>query len=113
MNATEARSSATLLVRIFTQVSLRRIGRSRKRMPSSEPRVLLADDSGGQLQELGADRQPGAARGVGVDLEAHLVAFAMEADHPTPFREAVHFADGQHARPIQDLQNLGQTGLFR
>src|SRR5207249_8898312 len=89
-NAADVSRRTSPLITTRIAVSLRLIGQSRSDI--STPR--WGDDLG-HPQQLGADRQVGGFRRLGVDLEADTTAVGQEANQSAPIGEAIVVAYGE------------------
>ena len=60
--------------------------------------IAVVSEDFGQLQESGAEANPGALCGIGVDRKSHAALFDEEADDATHADEFVAVADGEDRR---------------
>src|SRR5207245_5942197 len=93
-------------------VSLCRKGRLRSGIILVLPSALVMNHAR-HAQELGAELQPRALRGVDVDLEADLVRLHAEIDHPAQARESIRVSDGQDRHPAQQAQDPREIVVYR
>ena len=66
----------------------------------------------GELQELRAHLEMGALGGIGIDVEAHLVAVDPKVDHPAACGKVFSVADGEHAGVAERPKKLFGFGSF-
>src|SRR5438046_2761020 len=102
-NAADVSRRTSPLITTRIAVSLRLIGQSR-----SDISTPGWGDDLGHPQQLGADRQVGGFRRLGVDLEADTTAVGHEANHAAPLGEAVVVAHGENRPILETRGNLVQ-----
>src|SRR5207248_9302541 len=74
----------------------------------SDISTARSGDDLGHPRQLGADRQVGGLRRLGVDLEADTTAVGHEANHAAPLGEAVVVAHGENRPILESRGNLVQ-----
>src|ERR1700757_4805602 len=95
------------------RVSFRLMETFRKRGVPKRSGPMLLPDNPGKTQQLRAELQPGSLSAVDVDLEANFVVLGDEVDDSAGLDEPVHLPDGENARALEALHDLGQTLFFR
>src|SRR5436309_5819574 len=102
-NAADVSRSTSPLIKTRIAVSLRLIGQSRTDISTTH-----RGDDLGHSQQLGADREVGGFRLLGVDLEADTTAVGHKANHAAPLGEAVVVAHRENRPILETRGNLVQ-----
>src|SRR2546430_4716784 len=103
-SAADVRNSTSPLMSTSITVSFRLIGQSRSGMSAPGWR-----DDLGHAQQLGADRETCRLCRVEVDLQPDAVVVGHEANHASPFREAVVIAHGENRLAPHARENVVES----